>query len=77
VIGNGNGIEPAFFGTLQDVQHTDGWLLVVRRSGGMQVEIDSPPGCVLGRGRRGRWSSGPARLPSRPGVARGASRRGR
>jgi hypothetical protein len=50
VIGQGDGVEAAFFGAVQDVQDADAGLLVVDGGGGMNMKVDAAPGEILCRG---------------------------
>jgi hypothetical protein len=51
VIGKGDGIETALFGTVQDVENGDPWLLVISRRRRVNVKIDATPGKILRKGR--------------------------
>ena len=68
VIGEGDGVETAFFGAVQDVEDADAGLLVVGGGRGVNMKVDAAPGQIVRRGclcdAGSSWS--PARsLPSR------------
>ena len=50
VIGQGDGVETAFFGAVQNVEDADAGLLVVDGGGGMNMKVDAAPGEILCRG---------------------------
>jgi 50S ribosomal subunit-associated GTPase HflX len=43
VIGEGDGIETAFFSAVQDVENADASLLVVDGSRGVDMKVDAAP----------------------------------
>jgi hypothetical protein len=58
VIGQGDGIEAAFFSAVQDVEDADPGLLVVDGGRGVDMKVDAAPREILGRGYLGRcWRS--------------------
>ena len=64
MIGQGDGIEAAFFGTAQDIENADAGLLVVDGGRGVDMKVDAAPREILGRGCLGRcWR--PARSLTR------------
>ena len=50
VIGQGDGVETALLGTVQDVEDADAGLLVVDGGGGVNMKVDAAPGEILCRG---------------------------
>ena len=50
VIGQGDGIETAFFSAVQDVENADAGLLVVDGGRGVDMKVDAAPREILGRG---------------------------
>jgi hypothetical protein len=65
VVGQGDGIQTAFFSAVQDVEDADAGLLVVDGGGGVNMKVDAAPGeilcrgCLCNAGTGGFWS--PAR----------------
>jgi hypothetical protein len=51
VVGKSYGIETALFGTVQDVENGDSWLLVIGRCRCVNVKIDAAPDKILRKGR--------------------------
>jgi hypothetical protein len=47
VIGQGDGIETAFFGAVQDVENADAGLLVVDGGRGVDMKVDAAPPEIL------------------------------
>ena len=54
VVGQGDGVETALFGAVQDVENADAGLLVVDGGRGVNMKVDAAPREILGRGCLGR-----------------------
>ena len=50
VIGQGDGVETAFFGTMEDVENADAGLLVIDGGRGVDMKVDAAPRQILCRG---------------------------
>ena len=70
MIGQGDGIETAFFGAVQDVEDADAGLLVVDGGGGVNMKVDAAPGEILCRGCLGNAGSGSFWNPARSLTSR-------
>ena len=62
VVGQGDGVETAFFGAVQDVEDADAGLLVVDGGRGVNMKVDAAPRQILcrrclGNAGRGFWRS--------------------
>jgi len=47
VVGQGDGVETALFGAVQDVEDTDAGLLEVDGGRGMNMKVDAAPGEIV------------------------------
>jgi len=47
VIGQGDGIEAAFFGAVQDIEDADAGLLIVDGGRGVDMKVDAAPGVIV------------------------------
>ncbi len=70
VVGQGDGVETAFFGAVQDVEDADTGLLVVDGGRGVNMKVDAAPGEILCRGCLGNAGSGGFWSPARPLTSR-------
>ena len=72
VIGQGDGIEAAFFGAVQDIEDTDASLLIVNGGRGVDMKVDATPREILCRGCLSDF--GRCRRPARPLTRRRGDR---
>jgi hypothetical protein len=72
VIGQGDGVEAAFFSPVQDIENAYAGLLVVDGGRGVNMKVDAAPREILGRGCLG--DSGRCWRPARPLTRRRGDR---
>jgi hypothetical protein len=70
VVRQGNGVETAFFSTVQDVEDADAGLLVVDGGWSVKMKVDAAPGEILGRRCLCNARTGSFWSPARPLTSR-------